>query len=235
MNDATTCNRPSGEDGHGLYGHLSADVDVFFPADKPGVIYVRSAGTWLRYESSVPGTGTDATEFTSGNGRVPDPAPENLSLHWPGHQAGMSLELMRESKPRVYYDPCEHPGLFVTGNGGPPRAPLPVLEMNGHLDDLAPWLDPATGHRFTCDQARSSTAVLKYAPRPEQSNTPPEPLQGVLPAGNLVPAHNRPFLRQAVEAWPGGERQGGRHGHGHGADAAGEHQRHEGPLRVRRR
>ncbi|MFF1252951.1 hypothetical protein ACFVYC_10720 [Pseudarthrobacter sp. NPDC058329] len=182
MDEVTTGIRPSGEsDGHN--GHLKAEVDVYFPDEMPGVVYVRYAGTWFRYERS--GSAADIPEaFNAGNGGVHKPAPESTSLHWAGHQDGSSLELVRERKPRVYYDPYKHPNLFVTGNGGPPRAPLPVLEMNAHLEDPKPWLDPATGKRFTCDQARIPTAILKYAPRKD----PCERLQGTQAVDELIQA-----------------------------------------------
>jgi hypothetical protein len=166
MDQATTGIQPL-LDGHGLNGRLKAGVDVYVPADDPCVIYVRSAGTWFRYERS----GTDLEAGTpealnGGNGSVHGQVPANP--HWAGYYDGESLELVRERRPRVYYDPYQCPGLFVT-DGGPPRAPLPVLEMNGHLEDSEPWLDPTTGDRFTGDQARTLTAVLRYAPRKDQA------------------------------------------------------------------
>ncbi|WP_461188409.1 hypothetical protein [Arthrobacter sp. Z4-13] len=163
---------PPADHGYDLSGHLKADVDVYVPADDPGVIYVRSSGTWFRYERSDPRAEAAPTEaINGGNGSVHESPRENLSLHWAGQHSGSSQELIRDRRPRVYYDPHSHPGLFVTDNGGRPTAPLPALEMNGHLEDSEPWLDPATGKRFTCDQARTLTAILKYAPRKDKSTT----------------------------------------------------------------
>lgn len=63
------------------------------------------------------------------------PAQKPLSLHWAGHQSGRSYELNRAQRPRVYYDPKRHPDLFVANNDGAPVAPLPMLELNGDLED----------------------------------------------------------------------------------------------------
>jgi hypothetical protein len=172
-----TDTRPPAERGPDLNGHLEVNVTVYFPVHahgfpvkEPGAIYVQAAGRWLRYEKSGPCSKADTMEQSNGaNGsNAQEIAPENHSLHWAGHQSGRSQELIRERKPRVYYDPQKHPSLFVTENGGPPTAPLPALELNGHQEDSEPWLDPDSGTRFTCEQARTVTAVLRYAPRKER-------------------------------------------------------------------
>jgi hypothetical protein len=53
----------------------------------------------------------------------------------------------------------------MANDGGPPTAPLPDLDLDNPSGDPAPWVDPEGGARFTCEQARTVTTVLKYAPR----------------------------------------------------------------------
>ena len=104
------------------------------------------------------------TQDTNG----PERALKNPNLHWAGHRSGSCQELARECRPRVYYDPRERPDLFITQYGEPPTAPLPDLDLNGHLEDPEPWLDPNTGNRLTCGQARTAKHILKYEPRKKQ-------------------------------------------------------------------
>lgn len=165
MDEVTAGTRPFGADWHRFNANPKADVDVYFPGE-PGVIYVRRFGLWFRYERSGSLSAADTKEeLNGGNGSVHECAPESLSLHWPGYYSGSSQELILKRRPRVYYDPHKHPDRLVCGNGEPPTLPLPVLELNGHQEDPEPWLDPITGKRFTCDQARTPTAILRYSPR----------------------------------------------------------------------
>ncbi len=169
MDEVTAGTRPFGVDGHRFTANPKADVDVYFPGE-PGVIYVRRSGLWFRYQRSDSVSGADTKEeLNGGNGSVRECAPESRSLHWAGYYSGSSQELIRERRPRVYFDPHKYPDRFVCGNGELPTLPLPVLELNGHQEDPEPWLDPTTGNRFTCDQARTLTAILNFSPRKDQS------------------------------------------------------------------
>ncbi|MBT2550806.1 hypothetical protein [Arthrobacter sp. ISL-65] len=171
MNEAMTETGQHAERGPDLNGHLT--VTVYIPAHEPDAIYVQAAGTWLRYEKYGPCPETDANEwFNRAQDRNgPEPVPEPLSLHWAGHRSGSSQELIRKRRPRVYCDPQKHPDLFVTQNDGPPTAPLPALELTAHPGDPEPWVDPNNGTRFTCEQARTATAILRYAPRKDHPSS----------------------------------------------------------------
>lgn len=166
--------RPPAEKGQNPRGNVASDVAVYFPAHEPGVVYVQTSGTWIRYERSDPcpeaGIEEQLTEqlYAVNGSKIQEPAPDNHNLHWAGHRSGSSQELIRKRRPRVYYDPQKHPGLLETENGAA-AAPLPDLELNGHLEDPEPWLDPTSGTRFTGEQARTATAILTYAPRKDQS------------------------------------------------------------------
>ncbi|WP_458780361.1 hypothetical protein [Arthrobacter sp. D3-16] len=171
MDEVDAGTRPPGVDGHGFNANANAnaDADVYFPGE-PGVVYVRRSGLWCRYERSGSLSEADTKgELNGGNGSAQECAPESRNPHWPGYYSGSSQELIRERRPRVYYDPHQHPERFVCAKGESPTLPLPVLELNGHQEDPEPWLDPTTGNRFTCDQARTPTAILRYAPRKDLS------------------------------------------------------------------
>lgn len=129
-------------------------VTVYFPDGGRDLIYLEIDGQWVEYAKSVP-----RLDVPSG----PD-TPSN-NLHWAGYSSDSSQEITREPKHRVYYDPTDRPDLFTVKDGEPPTLPLPVLDLNSHAEDPDPWLDPETGIRFSADQARTITKLLRYSPR----------------------------------------------------------------------
>lgn len=186
-------------------GRVKADVTVYFPAE-PDVIYVKVGGEWVQYERSGPCSGTredhrednladnragsnvvqekTVQEKTAQEETAQETPLELKDLHWPGHGAGSCHELTQARKRRVYYDAKDRPDLFIVRDGEPPARPLPVLDLDGHPQDPEPWLDPETGTRFTGDQARTTTTLLKYAPRAEQPTSSRSRETGMTPNAN---------------------------------------------------
>lgn len=173
-------------------GRVEADVTAYFPAE-PDVIYVKVGGEWVQYERSGPCSGTREDNLAGLNGAREKTAREKTAqetplklkdLHWAGHGAGSCHELTPARKRRVYYDPKERPDLFIVRDGEPSARPLPVLDLDGHPQDPEPWLDPETGTRFTGDQARTTTTLLKYAPRAEQPTSSRSRESGMTPNAN---------------------------------------------------
>lgn len=181
-------------------GRIEADVTVYFPAE-PDVIYVKVGGEWVQYERSGPCSGTrednpednrednlaglnGVREKTVQEETAQESPLELKDLHWAGHGAGSCHELTPARKRRVYYDAKDRPDLFIVRDGEPPTRPLPVLDLDGHPQDPEPWLDPETGTRFTGDQARTTTTLLKYAPRAEQPTSSRSRETGMTPNAN---------------------------------------------------
>lgn len=199
MNEEMTDPLQSPKDRPDPSGHVKVDVTVCFPAEQD-VIYVKTGKEWVRYERSGRCSDTCAGIPRGMNGLQEKTAQEGAleikDLHWAGHGAGRCQELMPAHKHRVYYDPRERPDLFIIKDGEPPTRPLPALDLDDHLQDPEPWLDPASGTRFTCDQARITTTLLKYAPREEKPVSSSSRESGVTPSSNRRTTFATPRKRE---------------------------------------
>lgn len=156
-------------------------VTVYFPGGGHDLVYLQIDGQWVAYEKSVSRT---ASDFTQGDGPRAKGRQESERepqvVHWAGYTCHSPYEITREPRRRVYYDPAAHPDLFVTKDGGPPTAPLPVLDLDGSSDPK-PWIDPKTGNRFSSDEARTVANLLNYAPRKSAPEDARKSVQGAGP------------------------------------------------------
>lgn len=176
MIEVTTGGAGPGQEQIAPTASADTGVTVYFPGGGQDLIYVQIDGQWVAYEKSVP---PQAPNFT-------ETSPEPQVVHWAGYTCHSPYEITREPQRRVYYDPAARPDLFPTKEGGPPTAPLPVLDLVHDSEDPKPWLDPETANRFSSDEARTATNLLNYAPR----TTSPEPARKSVPAER--PRQRRP-------------------------------------------
>ena len=156
--------------------NVRAGVTVYFLGGEQNLLYVEVNGQWVEYVKSAP-TLEDQKPVAQAPLTQPIPYTDTSQnarpsrdawpgpVHWAGYTCHSPDELTRDRKRRVYYDPATRPDLLSAGNGGTPALPLPVLELAGHHEDTAPWLDPDTGERFSSEQASMVLKLLRYAPR----------------------------------------------------------------------
>ncbi|MFE4834735.1 hypothetical protein ACFRAU_08635 [Arthrobacter sp. NPDC056691] len=156
--------------------NVQAGVTAYFLGGEQNLLYVEVDGQWVEYVKSAPPSGATAADAPAAlttpgphpqGGRGMQPGTDNQTgpVHWAGYTCHSPDEITRERPRRVYHDPATRADLLLTGTGGAPALPLPVLELAGPLEDPAPWLDPESGERFSSDRASLVLKLLRYAPR----------------------------------------------------------------------